>query len=302
MKNVIITGANGFIGSSLIKELLKRGTRIVAIDISFAASMIPDNDNVIKIEAGLDDIDYIKKNLPIAGYDAMYHLAWAGVNGAAKADPYIQLNNIRMGVNCAVLCREFKVKKLLCAGTVAEQNVKSLDYLETTTGGMMYGVAKHAAHIIIENYCKNVGQPFVWMQFSNIYGIGNKTGNLISYALNELLTGKDATFGPAEQPYDFIYINDLLEAVIRLGECKTNCSTYFIGSGQPRILKEYLLRVGELCGMREKVCIGARPDDGIKYEKEMFCTSSLVNDIGEYVNITFDEGISKTIDWFKTQI
>ena len=57
------------------------------------------------------------------------------------------------------------------AGTVAEQNVKSLDYLETTTGGMMYGVAKHAAHIIIENYCKNVGQPFVWMQFSNIYGI-----------------------------------------------------------------------------------------------------------------------------------
>ena len=55
---------------------------------------------------------------------------------------------------------------------------------------MMYGVAKHACRLIVEDYCKNIGLPFVWMQFSNIYGIGNKTGNLVSYTLSELMAGK----------------------------------------------------------------------------------------------------------------
>ncbi len=54
----------------------------------------------------------------------------------------------------------------------------------------MYGVAKHACRIILEDYCKNIAQQFVWMQFSNIYGVGNKTGNLVSYTLGELMAGK----------------------------------------------------------------------------------------------------------------
>ena len=52
------------------------------------------------------------------------------------------------------------------------------------------------------------------MQFSNIYGVGNKTGNLVSYTLGELMAGKEATFGPALQPYDFIYVDDLIEGSI----------------------------------------------------------------------------------------
>ena len=51
----------------------------------------------------------------------------------------------------------------------------------------MYGVAKHACRIILEDYCKNIAQQFVWMQFSNIYGVGNKTGNLVSYTLGDLV-------------------------------------------------------------------------------------------------------------------
>jgi nucleoside-diphosphate-sugar epimerase len=56
------------------------------------------------------------------------------------------------------------------------------------------------------------------MQFSNIYGIGNNTGNLVSYTLGELILNKEANFGPALQPYDFIYVDDLIEAVYRLGK------------------------------------------------------------------------------------
>lgn len=298
MKNVIVTGGNGFIGSSLIKKLVANGIKVVAVDITFQGERLPDSELITKIESCVDAS--LVEKLPVEEYDAFYHLAWKGVNGADKANPSVQLANIQMAIDCADICKKLNVKKYLCAGTVAENATFSLPNLEKTSGGMMYGVAKHACRLILEDYCKNIGQQFVWMQFSNIYGVGNKTGNLVSYTLGELMTGNEATFGPALQPYDFIYVDDLIEAVYRLGEKETNKTFYYIGSGSPRQLKEYLLRIGELAGYADKVGIGIRPDDGIKYSMDMFCNDDLVDAIGEYVSTDFDNGINKTIEWLKS--
>ena len=297
MKKVIITGANGFIGSSLIKKMVANKVEVVAVDVTFAGDRLPESELIKRIESVVDTS--LVDKIPTDDYDALYHLAWRGVNGVEKADPSVQLANIQMAVDCANICKKLNVKKFLCAGTVAENATYSLPNLRTTSGGMMYGVAKHACQLIVEDYCKNIGQNFVWMQFSNIYGIGNKTGNLVSYTLGELMSGNEATFGPALQPYDFIYVDDLIEAVYRLGGSKTEKSFYYIGSGAPRILKEYLLRIGELAGYADKVCIGIRPDDGIKYSMDMFDNSSLVAAIGDYVSTDFDNGILKTIAWLK---
>lgn len=297
MKNVIVTGGNGFIGSSLIKKLVANGIKVVSVDISFAGDRLPDSEYITKIESGVDAS--LAERIPAGDYDAFYHLAWRGVNGVDKADPIVQLANIQMAIDCANICKQINVKKYLCAGTVAENAVFSLPNLEKTSGGMMYGVAKHACHLLLEDYCKCIGQQFVWMQFSNIFGVGNKTGNLVSYTLGELLAAKEATFGPALQPYDFIYVDDLIEAVYRLGTHETEKTFYYIGSGSPRILKEYLFRIGELVGCVEKVCLGIRPDDGIRYTFAMFDNFDLVNTVGEYVSTSFDSGIKKTIEWLK---
>lgn len=298
MKKVIVTGANGFIGSSLIKKMIANNVEVVAIDITFAGNRLPISSLITQIESRVDSL--LVEKIPNGDYDAFFHLAWRGVNGAEKADPSIQLSNIQMAIDCANICKKLNIKKYLCAGTVAENATFSLSNLEQTSGGMMYGVAKHACRLIVEDYCKNIGQKFVWMQFSNIYGVGNKTGNLVSYTLGELMADKEATFGPALQPYDFIYVDDLIEAVYRLGGNKTEKSFYYIGSGAPRILKEYLLRIGELAGYTDKVGIGIRPDDGIKYSMDMFDNSSLVATIGDYVSTDFDNGINKTIKWLKS--
>ena len=71
---------------------------------------------------------------------------------ADKADPTVQLSNIQMAVDCANICKRLNVKKFLCAGTVAKNVAFSLSHLKKTTGGMMYGVAKHACRIILEDY------------------------------------------------------------------------------------------------------------------------------------------------------
>lgn len=298
MNKVIITGANGFIGSSLVKRMLESDVEVYAIDIDFSLNRLPQNSQVHCIETGLDDKEKLVSLLQQAkGSDAFYHLAWRGVNGPDKANPAIQLDNTKMALDCSMVAKALDCKKFLCAGTVAEQSVHSLNGLEKTSGGMVYAVAKYCTHVMLETYCKNIGQQFIWMQFSNSYGIGNKTGNLVSYTLGELMEGREPSFGPAEQPYDFVYIDDLLEAVFRLGERETKQNFYFIGSGTPRILKDYLLEVGELAGRRDAVKIGLRPDDGIRYDFEMFNTDCLRKDIGDYVSMPFKEGIIKTIEW-----
>lgn len=296
MKNVIVTGANGFIGSSLIKKLIEKKVNVIALDISFQHSKLPVSNFIQEIEISLDDVEKMVEVIPYAEYDAFYHLAWAGVNGPSKADPVIQLKNAEMAMNCATVAKRLGVKKLLCAGTIAERATESLSNLNITSGGMMYGVAKHCTHLMLETYCKNIGLEFVWMQFSNIYGPANKTGNLVSYTIGELEKGSEASFGPALQPYDFILVDDLIEAVLRLGENKTSKNSYFIGSGEPRQLKDYLLEIGQLCGKEELIKIGLRPDDGIKYTLDMFNTEPIKEDIGEYVTKNFTDGIKYTLE------
>lgn len=296
MKNVIVTGANGFIGSSLIKKLIEKKVNVIALDISFKNSKMPKSDYVKAIEISLDNVDIVMQMIPNEEYDVMYHLAWAGVNGPSKADPVIQLKNVEMAMNCATVAKRLGIKKLLCAGTIAERAIESLSNLNTTSGGMMYGVAKHCTHLMLEAYCKNIGLEFVWMQFSNIYGPANKTGNLVSYTIGELKKGNEASFGPALQPYDFILVDDLIEAVLRLGEKETKRNCYFIGSGEPRQLKNYLLEIGVLYGEPKLIKIGMRDDDGIRYTLDMFDTTALKQDIGDYITKSFTEGIKYTLE------
>ena len=291
---VIVTGANGFIGSALIGKLLAAGAEILAVDLSFASNRLPQSDRLVCKEMSVEQISMLESLVKPGDYDVFYHLAWKGVNGPLKADVFAQIGNIQAAVKCAETAHNIGCKRFLCAGTIAEQAVNSLPTLKKTSGGMLYGTAKDSAHKLLETYCKNIGLDFVWMQFSNIYGPQNKTGNLVSYTITELMNGRVASFGPAEQPYDFIYVDDLIEAVFRLATATLRDSFYYIGSGETRALKGYLITIGKLMGKSELIKIGERPDDGIRYTTDMFDNSALVRDIGQYVTTSFEDGICKT--------
>lgn len=299
MNNVFVTGANGFIGSALVNKMISNGISVVAVDISFEHSHLIESDLLTKVTLDLNSDVIFDEHIPMYGYDAFYHLAWTGVNGPNKANPIVQLENAKLTVKCAEFAKKTGCKKFLCAGTIAERAVESLPDLKNVNGGMMYGIAKDCTHKILETYCKNIGLNFVWMQFSNIYGPLNKTGNLISYTIGELIANKEASFGPAVQPYDFIYVDDLIEAVYKVGICENKHDFYYIGSGKPRLLKDYLFEIGELCNKKELIKIGIRKDDGIKYDYSMFDNTALCDDIGDYISTDFTAGILKTLESYE---
>ena len=298
MKRIIVTGAGGYLGKMLVKKLLLEGHHVTAVDYQIAALEDLSSDRLIPLKVDLN-CENVQEFFPEGEYDSFYHLAWLGVNGPMKADPMIQWNNVKMALRCAQLAKSFGCKKFLCSGTIAERAVESLPHLEKTSGGMLYGAAKHSCHTMLETYCKNAGLNLVWMQFSNCFGPTNLTGNLISYTIEQLNNGTPALFGPALQPYDFIYTDDLIEAVSRLGVMPNSTHCYFLGSGSPEVLRDYLITIGRLSGKPELIRIGERPDDGIRYDWSMLDNASLVKDIGPYVTGTFEEKILYTLKNYK---
>ncbi len=296
MKKVIVTGANGFLGRALIQKFVENKVDVLAIDISFSDDPIFTSPFITKLEKNLSDINEDFLSSKKGEYDTFYHFAWDGVNGTRKGDPIVQNNNVKNALMCAKIAKNIGCNKFLCSGTMAELSVESLHNLKTLPAGIMYAVAKFTARLMLEAYCKNVGLNFVWMQFSNVYGPQNKTGNLIGYTISQLLKNEYATFGPAKEPYDFIYIDDLITAVYRLGVVENSQSFYFIGSGKPMLLREYLIKIGEIVNKKNLIKIGERQDDGIRYNFEMFDSTNLVRDIGCYATKSFEENIKYTVE------
>lgn len=299
---VIITGANGFIGSNLVKKFFNLGYDVISIvkDKTENIKNIESYSEIVYSNFSNMEQLFIDLKKIICNEECLfYHLAWIGVNGLLKSNYDSQLQNIKIALDCAMLSKKLNCKRYLIAGTVAENACDSFANLNELSSGLMYSVSKKSTRLFIDILCKNIKLPFVWMQFSNIFGPTNKTGNLISYTLMQLNSNKKAEFGPGLQPYDFIYIDDLIEAIYRLGVTKTlRLNYYFIGSGKPRLLKEYLIDIGIKMNKLDLITFGARPDDGIKYSFEMFDITNLINDIGNYISMNFDDAIRYTIENF----
>lgn len=304
MKKVIVTGANGFVGYWLIRELSKNDVKVTAIikDTNENISMLSDFKGVDIVYCELAELDTLKDKIANRDYDAFYHLAWISAGGAGRADYAIQLQNVKYACDAVGVAKELGCKKILFAGTVTEKIAENILNLSGKAVNNIYGICKHMTHCLVDVESQRQGIDYVWMQFSNLYGPYSINGNIVGYTIKELLQGNEAKFGPANQIYDLLYIEDLVYAAYLLGANKTESHTYYLGSGQLRILSDFLSEIGAVCGKPELIKIGARPDDGTRYKEEWFDITPLKNDTGYTPKISFEQGLKETIEWMKTTL
>lgn len=298
---IIVTGPNGFMGSGLLKELDAQGCEIYAVLRSPESDMshISYIENLKIIYCKMEEYHTLLQKTKERGFDAFYHLAWEGTLGANRADYNMQLKNVAYAIEAAKAAAALQCKKFICTGTitefVAEQSVEK-DY---TSQNMVYAICKNMAHQLVNVYCKTNGMEMIWARMSNTFGTGKSIGNIMSYLIRNVIDGKEVTFSSARQPYDCIYLEDAVHALYLLAKCKTNHNTYFVGSGKPRILKEYLTTAGEIIAPGYDIGIGKRPDDNVEYQWEWFDTTALHEDTGFEPSYTFEEGVRKTADWYR---
>jgi nucleoside-diphosphate-sugar epimerase len=295
MKKAIVTGANGFIGRWLIKELQRREVEVIAVIRNKESKINFISDNVKIVYCELDSISDLSNLIEDRDVDVFYHLAWSGTAGKSRADYSMQLCNVKYACDGATVAKKIGCQKFIGIGTITENIAQNILNIPAKAENTIYGIAKHTTHCMLDIVCKNIKLDYVWAQLSNIYGPDNTTGNIISYTLSELKNGNRPTFSKANQPYDLMSVEDTAVALSLLGEKSTTKNQYFIGSGEPKILCEYLLSIGSIYGDRGRIGIGERPDDGLAYDLAWFDTTDLETDTGFKTKKSFEDNMEEII-------
>lgn len=300
MKNVIVTGASGFIGTTLVNELLRREYKIVAIDRRFTDDFL-NNPNITCIDATDKRVFDLKKEIPVEKYDCFFHLAWAATSGPGRADYIVQLDNVKMACDYVKLCSEIGCKRVVYASSINE--METYEYLQSDdiepAGGYIYGTGKLAAHLMGETVAKLNGVEFIPVIITNIYGVGERSARMIYTSLVKLINGERASFTAGYQTYDFIYITDAINSIVEVAEKGKAYNRYYIGSGEPKPLREYLLEMRDIVAPGAKLGLGDFEFKGIDISYDQFKLKKVEEDTGYKNQVPFAQGIKMTADWIR---
>lgn len=300
MKNVIVTGANGFIGKTLVNALLERNYKVVALDIRFDDVLVA-NPNVTCINVLDKAAEVLKDEIPVSEYDCFFHLAWAATSGPGRADYVLQLNNVKTTCDYIKLCAEVGCKRVVYASSINE--METYEYLQSDdiepSGGYIYGTGKLAAHLMGETVAKMNNVEFIPVIITNIYGVGERSARMIYTSVVKLINKEHCSFTEGYQTYDFIYITDAINSVIEVSEKGKAFNRYYIGSGEPKPLREYLLRMRDIVDPEAEIGLGDIPFKGIDISYTQFDLKKVEKDTGYKNQISFDEGIKMTADWIR---
>ncbi|MGN0588628.1 MAG: NAD-dependent epimerase/dehydratase family protein [Ruminiclostridium sp.] len=300
MKSVIVSGANGFIGKTLVNSLLKKDYEVVAIDVCFDGALI-DNEKVTCINVTDKEISELKKEIPPYDYVCFFHLAWTGTSGPSRTDYAVQLNNVKLTCDYIRLCSEIGCKRVIYASSINE--METYEYLQSDdiepSGGYIYGSGKLAAHLMGETVAKLNDIEFIPVIITNIYGVGEKSARMIYTSIKKLIHKEHCSFTSGYQTYDFIYITDAINSIIAVAEKGKPFNRYYIGSGEPKPLREFLLEMRDIVDPDAEIGLGDIPFKGINISYDQFDLKKVEKDTGYINKIPFAQGIKMTADYIR---
>lgn len=306
MQRVVITGGTGFIGSWLMKELLQHQIEVLALvrDKQDVRLETFENSHLLKIvEYNTDDFFALEKE--DKQFDVFYHLAWAGVSTKQKNDAKLQMKNLHFSMEMLEYAKRIGANRFLGMGTVAEYAF-SENTIEANgsrqTPNDMYGAAKTSAHYMLETYARILDMPFNWVVLPSTYGEGRRDDNIITYTITSLLRGERPSYGMLMQMWDFLYVAEVARALRLIGEKGIAGKTYGIGSGVYRQLKDYIIKIRDIIDPSLELGIGDTPALSDKAFSSCVNIYELVKDTGFEPEVTFEEGIRKTIEYYRNVI
>ena len=298
MKKLIVTGATGSIGCSVVSKALVHGYDVTCIvhKCSTRVDNIPKNEHVHIVECNLSDYPSLQMD---GQYDVFIHLAWEKTYGALRDDVDIQTRNIQYTLDACRLAHRLGCKSFVGAGSQAEFGVTN----QVLKGDMPvnpesgYGIAKYAAGKLAAMLCSQIGIRFNWIRIVSVYGPNDGENSFISYLIRELKAGNEPNVTKCEQIWDYLYSDDAGEAFIAVAERGYDGKTYVIGSGVGRPMSEYVDDIKSVVNPTIKVNYGAidyyphQPMHLVAYIED------LKEDTGWIPKTKFTEGIKQITEW-----
>jgi len=312
MAKYLVTGAAGFIGSSLVRALLERGDQVRGID-NFATgrreNLTEVSEQIDFREADILDLDAVRR--ACEGVDYVLHQAAIPSVPKSVLDP-IGSNraNIDGTVNVLVAARDQKVRRVVyAASSSAYGDTPTLPKHEAMNANPIspYAVAKLASELYMVSFYRCYGLETVCLRYFNIFGPRQDpsspySGVLAKFTMQMLRGEQPTIFGDGETSRDFTYIDNavsanLLASSAPAAECAGrvfNCAT-----GRRVTLNETFEALKELTGFRGTAKYAPERNGDIKHSLADITLAQKY--LGYKVKVTFEDGLRRTVAWYRSE-
>ena len=307
MKSALVTGADGFIGRNLVKKLLHENIEVYAV--VYPGRNIyngQEYERNRKLHVHSLDLTHVLNHITDfpENIDVMYHFAWNGVRPELRNDLDVQIGNVNMSLDCMKLAIARSVKKIIYPGSTNEYLFagKPLNKEAVPSPNNAYGAAKIALRYLCSDFATRNNIEFVYAIIAGIYAADRRDNNVIYYTIDKLLRGEKPSLTKCEQLWDYVYIDDVTDALIAIGRKGKAGAVYAIGHGDNWPLKNYIYSIHKKIDPSLPLGIGEIPYTGDKLPSSCIDLTDLKKDTGFEPKVDFEEGISIVIDALRKQM
>lgn len=313
MKSVLVTGADGFIGSHLTEQLVKDGYKVKAFSYynSFNSwgwldTLSKDLLNEIEVFTGdIRDPNGVRESMK--GIDEVFHLAAliAIPFSYHSPDSYVD-TNIKGTLNVLQAARDLETKRILITSTSEVYGTAQyvpIDEKHPFQGQSPYSATKIGADRLAESFYRSFNMPISIVRPFNTYGPRQSARAIIPTIITQLLSGKEEIkLGALSPTRDFNYVKDTVNGFIEISKSdktigeEINIATQneiSIGDLANEIIRQINPKAKVVCD-EERI----RPDKS-EVNRLLGSNEKIKNITNWKQQYTFKEGIEETISWFK---
>jgi UDP-glucose 4-epimerase len=301
---VVVTGATGFVGKWLVRELLKKNIDVIALVRNPSRAFLEWNNEVKLVSCALDEMKLIRlEEIITKPVQLFFHLAWAGTSGLERSDEKLQLKNVEYACAAVRLAKELGCRKFINAGSIMEYEAMNFIPSDGSQPGLgnIYSTAKLTADFMAKTVATNLGLTYCNIIISNIFGPGEKSARFFNSILRKMLTNEAIPLTHGHQTYDFIYASDAATAILEVGFKGKNNEAYYIGNSTQRTLKEFVREMRDTVGSESELQFGKVPFNGTMLTYREFDTDKIEKQFGFKPEVDFKTGVLKTKEWIETE-
>lgn len=302
MNKVLLTGGTGMIGANLVHRLLAHGCElfVMARPESNRFRLHSVQSQIRILEGDITDHKAVQEIILKTKPEVVFHLASTSFNPEALSAEIHFHVNVLGTLYVLEAMKSLKNSRLVFTSSAAEYgDEEHLREDSCVRPGTILGASKAAATTLIKTFARLYGLKGVVLRLFTPYGPWELNRRLIPHTILSALQNKEVTLSEGRQKRDFIFMDDVVDALIAAATEPVEPGSLFnIGSGESTSVREIVERTLKLMGNPVKMRVGAlptRPDEMMQMSADI---SLAARQLGWKPQVNLEEGLRRTIRWF----